>query len=74
MQDIRVNQHKVADLARMQPLSPTSYRAFVAPDDALFGMTRMYQMLTDAEERVHVARTEDAALAWLAERRAGDAR
>ena len=72
VEDIRVNPSEVADLARVQPFSPTSYRAFVAPADAMFGMTRMYQMLSAEEERVHVARTEAAASSWLEERRSGE--
>ena len=46
-----------------QPIGPT---AIVAQRDVLFGMLRMYQILTDDAVSLHVTRTLDDAERWLA--------
>ena len=41
--------------------------AFVAPTAAAFGLARMYQIVSDAADRIHVFTNAQDALAWIAE-------
>jgi hypothetical protein len=55
----------VRGLARHSAFGPLSRRAIVAPDDVIFGISRMYQaQATDAGE-IRVFRRLDEALEWL---------
>jgi hypothetical protein len=51
--------------ADSQPFEPTSRRAIVVSDDLAFGMSRMFQLLTGADNRVLVCRTLAEAFAWV---------
>jgi hypothetical protein len=56
---------RAADTLRRTPLGPT---AIVATDDVVFGMGRMYAILTDqAGARVEVFRDVESANRWLEE-------
>jgi hypothetical protein len=54
-----VTAHGVTQLAANAPLVPDDYlRIVVAPQDEVFGMTRMFEMLGSAtRNRVHVVRS-----------------
>lgn len=58
----------VRELAHDSPWPHTARRAIVAPAAAVFGMSRMYQLLsTSADEVMAVVRSEEEALEFLAD-------
>jgi len=55
-------------LARRTIFSPTSRRAFVAASPAVFGMSRMWEILTelsDNHQQIRVFDDLSSALSWL---------
>ncbi len=57
----------VVDLARTNPWPRECRRVFIAPMTAIFGLSRMYQLLTgDPEQNITVVRTRAEALELLA--------
>ena len=64
-EQVRMLVQRAADTLRRIPLGPT---AIVATDDVVFGMARMYAILTDeAGARVEVFRDVESANRWLRE-------
>ena len=64
-EEVRRLVQRAADTLRRIPLGPT---AIVATDDVVFGMARMYAILTeDAGARVEVFRDVEPANRWLQE-------
>jgi len=62
---VRTLVQRAADALRRGPLGPT---AIVATDDVVFGMARMYAILTEqAGARVEVFRDVESANIWLQE-------
>jgi hypothetical protein len=56
----------VRSLAAQNPRPKTARRVLIAPATVVFGLSRMYQMLTGAEnEHLTVVRTEEEALSFL---------
>jgi hypothetical protein len=66
-----VNQSEInfkiaSDLARSaDPFSHNARRAFAAPHAAVFGTTRMYQMIRQDEENMRCFHTMEQAKTWL---------
>jgi len=55
-------------LARRSGFAPMSRRAFVAPDPAVFGMSRLfeaYNEMSEARSQIHVFSDLPSALKWL---------
>jgi hypothetical protein len=64
-QQVRTLVQRAADTLRRIPLGPT---AIVATDDVVFGMARMYAILTEqVGGRVEVFRDVESAYRWLQE-------
>ena len=64
-EQVRMLVQRAADTLRRIPLGPT---AIVATDDVVFGMARMYAILTEqAGARVEVFRDVESANRWLQE-------
>jgi hypothetical protein len=56
----------VRSLAAQNPWPKTARRVLIAPVTVVFGLSRMYQLLTGAEdEHLTVVRTEEEALSFL---------
>jgi hypothetical protein len=62
-----VSSHVIRELTRRSPAIPKGYmRVFVAPLDSMYGMVRMFQILTElTRPDLHVARTIDEAYRLL---------
>ena len=62
-----VTSSGIRTVARTPVHARTARRAFVAPTDLLFGLTRMYQSYWNdgAEDRLAVFRAREPALEWL---------
>jgi|ERR1022692_1932016 hypothetical protein len=62
-----VSSNAVRQMAGAPPVSPTaSMRVFVAPQDSVYGMARMFQILTEkTRPNFHTARTIDEAYRLL---------
>ncbi len=60
-----VDPQDIRSLADLTIFDLTSRRAVVAPRSHHFGLSRMYQALHSADERVGVFRTRTEALEWL---------
>lgn len=66
VQNLRVSTEEIRNLASTTLFSPTSRRAVVAPRDASFGLSRMYEGFSSLPEgTLMVFRTRKEALAWL---------
>lgn len=66
VQNFRVSTEEIRNLASTTLFSPTSRRAVVAPTDAPFGLSRMYEGFSSLPEgTLMVFRTRKEALAWL---------
>lgn len=64
--DFDVGPGRIRDIASVAIFSKASRRAVVAPEDVLFGLSRMYTGYRDAAaENLRVFRTLEEALAWL---------
>ena len=62
-----VSSHAVRELTRRPPAIPKGYmRVFVAPLDSMYGMVRMFQILTElTRPELHVVRSVDEAYRLL---------
>lgn len=62
-----VTSSGIRSVARTPLHARTARRAFVAPTDVLFGLTRMYQSYWNdgAEDRLAIFRAREPALEWL---------
>jgi hypothetical protein len=60
---VEVSSHALRQLAGSTPAIPVGYtRVFVAPRDSMYGMVRMFQILTElTRPDLHVVRTIDEA-------------
>ena len=66
VQNLRVSTEEIRNLASTTLFSPTSRRAVVAPRDAPFGLSRMYEGFSSLPEgTLMVFRSRKEALAWL---------
>jgi len=65
--EIKLSGEEVRLFAEFDIFSPQSRRAFIAPDDAMFGLGRMFGMLreTRGEMGIGVFRTLEEALEWV---------
>lgn len=65
--EIQLSGDEVRLFAEFDIFSPQSRRAFIAPDDAKFGLGRMFAMLreTRGETGIGVFRTLEEALDWV---------
>ena len=64
--DVQVTGQGVRELAADTPYGPGSRRALVATSDAMFGMSRMFEMLRDRDGDVfRVFRSMKEATDWL---------
>ena len=62
-----VSSHAIRDLTRRPPAIPKGYmRVFVAPLDSMYGMVRMFQILTElTRPELHVVRSVNEAYRLL---------
>ncbi|MAG57830.1 MAG: hypothetical protein CMJ83_16220 [Planctomycetes bacterium] len=66
VQRLEVTPEGIRSLVERIPFGPGSRRAYFAPSDVAFGMTRMHQMLLDEHPvEIGVFRTSGEALDWL---------
>ena len=66
MQGMTTGPAEIRDLALKSPFGPGSRRAIVVDDDAVYGISRMYQAFAHGVgPEIHVFRSMDAARAWL---------
>jgi hypothetical protein len=64
--ELLVSTKVIQDTAHDQYFAPGSKRAFVAPDDAAFGLARMFALHAESMgQTIHVFRDRAAAEAWL---------
>ena len=65
---VEVSGDDIRELAQKNIFSPHSRRAIVVPNDVIFGLARMYEILRDlqGETGIRVFRTLDEALDWVA--------
>jgi len=65
---VDVSAEDIRELAQKNIFSPHSRRAIVVPNDLIFGLARMYEILRDlqGETGIRVFRTLDEALDWVA--------
>ncbi len=64
--EFEVSSDTLRHMATRHPFAPTARRALVASSDVAFGLSRMYQVLSDGDGRVFgVFRELDQALAHL---------
>ena len=64
--EILVNTSTIEEISRGQLFTPGTKRAFVASDDAVFGLLRKYELHADSlGQTVRVFRDRKAAEAWL---------
>ncbi len=63
---LEVSSDTIRRLVNRSPIIPAGYmRVIVAPQDFLFGMMRMLQLLSEARPELHVVRTMDEAYRLL---------
>jgi len=66
VQDLRITTEEIRELASSGVFSPSSRRAVVAPRDAMFGLSRMYEGFSHLPEgAVRVFRNPEEAIRWL---------
>lgn len=65
--EIKLSSEEVRRFAEFDVFSPQSRRALIAPEDAKFGLGRMFAMLreTRGETGIGVFRTLEEALEWV---------
>lgn len=64
--EIRVSTNMINDTARDQFFTPGTRRAFVASDDAVFGLARMFAMQAEGDgQTIEVFRDPQKAEEWL---------
>jgi len=64
--NLSLSSNELQQLARLSPFGDSSHRAFVAPQDLKFGLSRAYGVYQEEKgAEVRVFRDSDAALAWL---------
>ena len=64
--DIQVTASTVREMVRLNPFGASAQRAVVVTSDVVFGMARMYQILSDeSPDELQIFRKMDDALRWL---------
>lgn len=64
--DVQFTPSTIKEMVRLNPFGAGARRAFVVTSDELFGMARMYQLLTDeSPDELQIFRKADHALQWL---------
>ena len=64
VEESRITAKDQEELATLDPYAREAKRAFVAPQDVLYGYCRMYQMISD-QPNIGVFRTKAEAFRWL---------
>jgi len=64
--DVRLGYEEFKRLEELDPFSDGSKRAFVIPTNpAVYGVTRMYQLIQNDDPTIKIFRTEKEARAWV---------
>jgi hypothetical protein len=64
--DLQVAASIIREMVRLNPFGAGARRALVVTSDEVFGMARMYQLLTDeSPDELQIFRKVDDALQWL---------
>lgn len=64
--DFQVAASTIREMVRLNPFGAGARRALVVTSDGVFGMVRMYQLLTDeSPDELQIFRKMDDALRWL---------
>ena len=64
--DVEVTASCIREMVRLNPFGAGARRAVVVTNDVVFGMTRMYQILSDeSPDELQIFRKVDDALQWL---------
>ena len=65
--EVRLGNEDFRMLAQVDPFHPESKRAFVVLSAAIYGVTRMFQLLRDSSANIAIFKTTEEAVAWLRE-------
>ena len=63
--ELKVTSETLRLFARTSRFSPRARRAMVVSSDAVFGMARMYAIMSDKEDQIQVFRDVASAMHWL---------
>jgi hypothetical protein len=64
--DVQFTASTIREMVRLNPFGAGARRALVVTSDELFGMARMYQLMTDeSPAELQIFRKADHALQWL---------
>ena len=64
--DVRLGYEEFKHLEELDPFSDSSKRAFVIPTNpAVYGVTRMYQLIQNDDPTIKIFRTEQEAREWV---------
>jgi hypothetical protein len=64
--DVQFTASTIKEMVRLNPFGAGARRALVVTSDELFGMARMYQLMTDeSPDELQIFRKADYALQWL---------
>ena len=64
--EARVTREALRELGRINPWGAGAHRAVITPQDLLFGMARMYELMSDQRpEEFRIFRDIPTAVAWL---------
>ncbi|MEI8014653.1 MAG: hypothetical protein WCH20_07410 [Nitrospira sp.] len=64
--DVRITASCIREMVRLNPYGTGARRALVVTNDVVFGMARMYQILSDeSPDEFEIFRKLDDALRWL---------
>jgi hypothetical protein len=64
--DVRITVSTIREMVRLNPFGAGARRAVVITSDVVFGMARMYQILSDdSPDELQIFRKIDDALRWL---------
>lgn len=64
--EVKFTASTIREMVRLNPFGAGARRALVVTSDELFGMARMYQLLTDeSPDELQIFRKMDDALQWL---------
>ena len=64
--DVQITASCIREMARLNPYGAGARRAVVVTNDVVFGMARMYQILSDeSPDELQIFRKVDEGLEWL---------
>jgi hypothetical protein len=64
--DVQITASTIREMVKLNPFGAGARRAVVVTNDVVFGMARMYQILTDeSPDELQIFRKVDDALQWL---------